>query len=96
MKKPAWSSMPVLDVRKLSKAKLAILSDAYDSILKEELAPIAQLNVDKVRQEIDAAICKILELPDLDAIRVLLSREPGLSAQDIAPNEVDDDETVDD
>jgi hypothetical protein len=88
--------MPVLDVRKLSKAKLAILSDAYDSILKEELAPIAQLNVDKVRQEIDAAICKILELPDLDAIRVLLSREPGLSAQDIAPNEVDDDETVDD
>jgi hypothetical protein len=83
MKKPAWSSMPVLDVRALPKAKLTALSKVYDDIAIKELAPIAQLNVDKVRQEIDAAICKALGLPDLGAIRDLLAREPGLSAHDI-------------
>ncbi|HZR29294.1 MAG TPA: N-6 DNA methylase [Terriglobales bacterium] len=83
MKKPAWSSMPVLDVRALSPAKLAALAKSYDSLAKKELAPIAQLNIDPVRQEIDAAICKELKLPDLKPLRELLAREPGLSAQDI-------------
>jgi hypothetical protein len=92
MKKPAWSSMPVLDVRKLSKANLTILGTAYDAVSEKELAPIAQLNVDKVRQEIDAVICKVLALPDLGAFRVLLSREPGLTAHDIDAAEVDNDE----
>jgi len=91
MKKPAWSSMPVLDVRQLSKAKLATLAKVYEVFAKKELGPIAQLDADKVRQEIDAAICKVLGLPDLGTIRVLLSREPGLSAQDIAPGADDDD-----
>jgi hypothetical protein len=36
--------MPVLDVRKLSKAKLTILGTAYDAVSKKELCPIAQLN----------------------------------------------------
>jgi hypothetical protein len=92
MKKPAWSSMLVLDVRQLSKAKLAILGTAYDAISKKKLAPIAQLNADHVRQEIDAVICKVCALPDLGAIRVLLSREPGLSAHDIPSGADDDDE----
>jgi hypothetical protein len=33
--------------------------------------------------EMDGEICKVLGLPDLGPIRVLLSREPGLSAEDI-------------
>lgn len=92
MKKPAWSSMQVLNVRKLSKANLAVLGTAYDALSTRELAPIAQLNVDKVRQQIDAVICKVLGLPDLEAFRVLLSREPGLSAHDLVGTEVNDDE----
>jgi hypothetical protein len=40
--------MPVLDVRKLSKAKLTILGTAYDAVSKNELYSIAQLNADKV------------------------------------------------
>ncbi len=93
MKKPAWSSMPVLDVRKLSKSKLTTLATAYDRLAKKELAPIAQLDADKTRQEIDVALGKALGLPDLGAIRVLLSREPGLSAHDIAPATANDDDS---
>ena len=84
MKKPAWSSMPVLDVRNLSQANLTKLAAAYDEIAKKPLAPIAQLHLDPVRQEIDAVFCKVLRLPDLGPVRELLAREPGLSARDIA------------
>src|SRR5580704_17791171 len=72
-----WPCMPVLDVRKLSKAKLTILGTACDAVSKKELCPIAQLNADKVDIEIDGVICKVLDLPDLGPIRVLLSRELG-------------------
>jgi type I restriction-modification system DNA methylase subunit len=91
MKKPAWSSMPVLDVRGLSKTKLSSLEKTYDAVAKKELAPIAQLHVDEVRQQIDSAICKVLELPSLAPIRELLAREPGLSAHDIDSNAASDD-----
>lgn len=86
MKKPAWSAMPVLNVRELSKASLTALAAAYDDVVKGELAPIAQLNVDRQRQKIDTAFCGLLELPDLGPIRELLAREPGLTAEDIAPD----------
>ena len=85
MKKPAWSAMPVMDVRLLPEATLATLGKSYDKLAKLELAPIAQLDADKARQAIDAAICTALELPDLQPIRELLAREPGLSAERIGP-----------
>lgn len=85
MKKPAWSSMPVLDVFSLPKAKLDVLAKAYDRLSKEGLAPIAQLNIDPLRREVDATLGKVLKLPDLQSIRELLSREPGLSAEGLAP-----------
>ena len=85
MKKPAWSAMPVMDVRLLPEATLATLGKSYDELAKLQLAPIAQLDADKARQAIDAAICTALELPDLQPIRELLAREPGLSAERIGP-----------
>jgi hypothetical protein len=95
MKKPAWSSMPVLDVRRLSPAKLAALAATYGTVAKKDLLPIAQLDADMTRQEIDGALCKVLGLPDLEPIRALLAREPGLSAHDIGPAEDDGDEAAD-
>jgi hypothetical protein len=92
MKKPAWSSMPVLDVRTLKDDKLANLAAAYDMLSKAELAPIAKLNTDKNRKKIDEALGKALKLPDLEPIRALLVREPGLSAHDILPHGGDGDE----
>ena len=65
MKKPAWASMPVLDVRTLPDAKLVTLACAYDRLSNERLAPIAQLNTDPTRQEIDATLGEALSLPDL-------------------------------
>jgi hypothetical protein len=95
MKKPAWSSMLVLDVRRITAVKAAALAKAYDDLAKKELAPIAQLDTDVARHAIDAALCKALSLPNLAPIRVLLSREPGLSAHDIGPLASDDDESGD-
>jgi N-6 DNA methylase len=95
MKKPAWSSMMVLDVRALSKSTLSELAKAYDSVAKKELAPISQLNLDPVRLEIDTAICKALKLPDLGPVRELLAREPGLTAEDIAADSGADEDEAD-
>jgi hypothetical protein len=83
MKKPAWSSMPVLDVGKLRKAQLDMLAKAYDELAGQELDPLAQLDQDKTRGRIDSALCRALGFPDLSPIRELLAREPGLSARDI-------------
>jgi hypothetical protein len=85
MKKPAWASMPVLDVRALSKTDLVTLAQTYDRLAAKELAPIAHLDADPVRREIDETLCEVLGLPSLAPIRELLAREPGLTARDIAP-----------
>jgi hypothetical protein len=81
MKKPAWESMPVLDVRNLKKSQLQKLADSYDKLSTENLYPLAQLDADPVRKQIDAAICKALGVPTLAVIRELLVREPGLTGQ---------------
>lgn len=83
MKKPAWKSMRVLDVRKLGNRQLESLVKLYDSTSDRSLEPIAKLNVDLVRIEIDEGICKVLGLPSIATIRELLSREPGLTGQEV-------------
>ncbi len=74
MKKPAWESMPVLNVRGLSAAQTTALADAYDNVAPKALAPLAQLDADSVRYEIDDAICTALRL---------LTREPELTGRRI-------------
>ena len=83
MKKPAWLSMPVLDVRTLSALQLEALSKAYDSLAHRELLALAKLDDDPTRAAIDKAICSALDLPDLDKLRELISCEPGLSGKPI-------------
>jgi hypothetical protein len=92
MKKPAWSGMPVLDVRALSANEVNALADAYDELAKKELAPIAQLDEDATRHAMDAALARTLGLPDVGPLRELLAREPGLSAQDIRDHGAEDGE----
>lgn len=83
MKKPAWQSMPVLNVRVLSDAHLDALSNAYDHLGTQELQALAKLDRDPIRAAIDKAICTALDLSDLDKLRELMSREPGLSGKPI-------------
>lgn len=85
MKKPAWTSMPVLDVLSLSTVRLQFLSKAYDAISEKELSPLSKLDTDLVRRDIDDTISKVFEIPSLAPIRELLAREPGLSAKEISP-----------
>ena len=85
MKKPAWASMPVLDVRALTKNQVNLLGEAYDVLCEKELLPLAQLTTDPIRQQIDDALSKVLEIPAFGPIQELLGREPGLSAVDISP-----------
>jgi hypothetical protein len=100
IKKPAWLSMPVLDVRTLSTAQLTALAVAYDTLATEPLDALAQLHNDQARQSVDKALSNALGLPDLAPIRELLSRVPGLNAIDINPRrqspEVSDDAAEDD
>ena len=63
MKKPAWESMPVLDVRSLTQEQLTTLANAYDAVASKSLAPLAQLDDDPVRISIDEALCTVLGLP---------------------------------
>jgi len=88
LKQPAWQSMPVLDVTKLSAKQLHEFETTYDSLGTEELQPLAQLTKDATRCSIDAAISRVFNLPDLLSIRELLEREPGLSARDITPRKI--------
>ena len=44
--KPAWLSMPVLNVKELSKIKLNKLSQVYDEFANTELDSISRLDSD--------------------------------------------------
>lgn len=81
MKKPAWQSMPVLDVRQLDQQQCSALSRAYDSVCGLTLQPLSQVDSDPHRLQIDQALCDVLSLPSLDSIRELLVRETGLTGQ---------------
>ena len=79
MKKPAWQAMPVLDVRDLKPTRLNHLARAYETLATEPLQPLAQLDRDPTRLQIDDLLCEVLDLPALDPVRELMVREPGLT-----------------
>ena len=81
MKKPAWQSMPVLNVQNLSQAQLGTLQATYDLVSKVAFRPLAQLESDPTRIQIDKALYETLTLPSLAPIRELLAREPGLTGR---------------
>ena len=87
MKQPAWESMPVLDVRTFGSEQVRMLESAYDAVASLELAPLAQAESDPIRRRIDESLAKVLGLPDLSPVRELLSREPGLTAMEINPQQ---------
>jgi hypothetical protein len=85
IKQPQWAAMPVLDVRNLPKETIAALANAYDSLCDKELLALAKLDTDSVRAEIDDALSTALGLPDMEKLRQLLAREPGLTDKAISP-----------
>ncbi|MEZ4525320.1 MAG: hypothetical protein R2941_05300 [Desulfobacterales bacterium] len=55
--------------------------ETYDAVCEKELMPLARLDKDPVRAEIDAALSAAMGLPDLKPLRQLLAREPGLTGR---------------
>jgi hypothetical protein len=92
MKKPAWESLPVLDVRALKRSQLEALARAYDRLAKQELRALAQLDRDATRIAIDEALCDALGLPDLANLRELLALEPGLRGSTASRGDTGEDE----
>ncbi|MEZ4525322.1 MAG: hypothetical protein R2941_05310, partial [Desulfobacterales bacterium] len=83
VKQPAWENMPVLDVRSLPDEVITQLAGSYDAICEKELMPLARLDKDPVRAEIDTALSDALGLPDMKPLRQLLAREPGLTGKSL-------------
>lgn len=85
VKQPAWAAMPVLDVRALPPETLTALATAYDTLAEQPLLALAKLDRDPTRAAIDAALGAALGWPDLQPLRQLLAREPGLTGQGLSP-----------
>ena len=70
----------MLDVQKLSAAARRRLLDCWTAIHQQPLAPIAVVESDLVRAQIDGAVAGALGIPadGLEALRVLFSAEPRL------------------
>jgi hypothetical protein len=83
MKKPAWTAMPVLDVRRLSAKPLAGLAAMFDEAAGQDLQALSQLTSDPVRKAMDDALSAALHLPDLAPWREMLGQEPGLTGKAI-------------
>jgi hypothetical protein len=83
----ALSSMPVLDVSKLSKKALSTAVTIFDELKIRELRPINEIDRDPVRHEIDTRLCtEVLGLPfeitapdgPLSLLRQKLALEPSI------------------
>lgn len=72
MKKPAWSAMPVLDVRNLSSVQLHALSKIYASLASEELRAIAKLRSDPIRNGSTTRSAKHLVCPTFRVCAICL------------------------
>ena len=74
--KPVFYSMPGLDVTALDDEQLSALAAAYDDLCSQPLLPLPDMADDPTRREIDEAIERALDLPDLTPLRESLSWEP--------------------
>lgn len=80
MKKPAWLSLGVLDVRALPTETIGVLSEGYEQLASQPLRPWAEISDDPTRMDLDTLLEEALGLPSLEFLRALLAREPGVSS----------------
>ena len=79
MPKTWWENeVKMINLSKLSKTDLKILDDCWKRIENKDLLSYSEIALDNTRQEIDAAWCKILNVPqnDLRTIQEIFSKEP--------------------
>jgi hypothetical protein len=78
----AWyEQLQVLDLNSLSRDQKHALDKLWTEVRDRELLPFPQLRNDATRRRIDEVFSQVLEIPPLDQLRDMLSREPLISMQ---------------
>ena len=74
-------SLPVPKFTDLGPAECDMLSNWFDWLQNETLQPFPHMHEDPVRQQIDDAVCKALDLDGewIATVRRELSREPSVT-----------------
>ena len=82
-KKPTLLAMPVLDIKRIERSQLEVLSDAFEELSEKQLQPFPMMGTDAVRQKMDHAVAHALGLTErsLDTVRSLLGREPVVTLE---------------
>ena len=71
-----WEKMNVLDFSKLADDQLEQFNELFEDYADKDLKPMKNMNVDKIRKEIDQKILKILKIDQsIDDLRDRLCRE---------------------
>jgi len=83
LKKPSLKAMPILDPRMLNNDQISEFLTLYDEVSNLELLNLSQANEDVTRQLIDDSIARILNIPNFQIIRNMLSREPAITLESI-------------
>ena len=79
MKKGDLEQLPVLNLRALSEAQLQAMARLFDQLRDAEFARLPAMADCPARRRLDEGMAAILSLPDLSALRRLLSTEPVVS-----------------
>jgi hypothetical protein len=78
----AWyEQLQVLDLNSLSRGQKRALDELWTEVRDRQLLPFPQLRNDVTRKRIDEVFSQVLEIPLLDQLRDMLSREPLISMQ---------------
>ena len=78
----AWyERLHVLDLNSLKKNQKKALDDLWEQVQNRDLLPFPQMRADETRKLIDDIFSQVLQIPPLDELRALLSREPMISMQ---------------
>lgn len=93
-KKPFLRTMPVPDLRAMSRRQLSEFSGLYRRISELEVRRIADLSNDTTRNLIDRGISEILGVGSVISLRESLSVEPIVTGVPLARETVQDEEQI--
>ena len=79
LKKADLAALPVLDPRALTPEQLQALSNLFDELSEAEFLRLPEMHECPARRALDDGLSRILNLPNLSALRRMLATEPVVS-----------------
>lgn len=77
----------------LSNEQIAGLAAEFDKISTNQLLPIAQVSRDQTRAQMDEALQRVLQIPDLTVLRNMLGREPAMTNASLIEKSLEQEES---